>query len=142
MRRAPIQRIISMYATEQVTKQTESSSWFTSRTKWPYVHGDLYPKPNTALCDNDKLDFRGLLMKRCALILLLSMATVAQNSSTPSATPFDGKSWWNYVKVLADDNMEGRETGSAGLAGLRPTSSNSSRTTALNPLVATVTTNL
>ena len=79
------------------------------------VHGDLYPKPYTALCDNDKFDFRGLLMKRCALILLLSMATVAQNSSTPSATPFDGKSWWNYVKVLADDNMEGRETGSAGL---------------------------
>jgi Zn-dependent M28 family amino/carboxypeptidase len=30
-------------------------------------------------------------------------------------THFDGKTWWNYVKVLADDNMEGRETGSAGL---------------------------
>jgi Zn-dependent M28 family amino/carboxypeptidase len=28
---------------------------------------------------------------------------------------FDGKSWWEHVKVLADDNMEGRETGSAGL---------------------------
>jgi len=28
---------------------------------------------------------------------------------------FDGKTWWGYVKVLADDNMEGRETGSAGL---------------------------
>ena len=28
---------------------------------------------------------------------------------------FDGKSWWDYVKVLADDNMEGRETGSPGL---------------------------
>jgi Zn-dependent M28 family amino/carboxypeptidase len=28
---------------------------------------------------------------------------------------FDGKTWWDYVKVLADDNMEGRETGSAGL---------------------------
>src|ERR1700680_1766440 len=30
-------------------------------------------------------------------------------------THFDGKTWWDYVKVLADDNMEGRETGSAGL---------------------------
>jgi Zn-dependent M28 family amino/carboxypeptidase len=28
---------------------------------------------------------------------------------------FDGKTWWDYVKVLSDDNMEGRETGSAGL---------------------------
>jgi len=28
---------------------------------------------------------------------------------------FDGKTWWNYVKVLAADDMEGRETGSAGL---------------------------
>lgn len=28
---------------------------------------------------------------------------------------FDGKTWWDYVKVLADDNMEGRETGSEGL---------------------------
>jgi Zn-dependent M28 family amino/carboxypeptidase len=31
------------------------------------------------------------------------------------ATHFDGKSWWNYVKVLASDEMEGRETGSFGL---------------------------
>jgi hypothetical protein len=67
------------------------------------------------LCDNDEIDFRGLLMKRCALILLLSITTAAQNSSVPAAAPFDGKSWWNYVKVLADDNMEGRETGSEGL---------------------------
>src|SRR3984885_205906 len=36
--------------------------------------------------------------------------------SEPTApTHFDGKTWWDYVKVLADDNMEGRETGSAGL---------------------------
>jgi Zn-dependent M28 family amino/carboxypeptidase len=30
-------------------------------------------------------------------------------------THFDGKTWWNYVKILAADNMEGRETGSPGL---------------------------
>src|SRR5690242_10894824 len=34
---------------------------------------------------------------------------------TPAAPSFDGTSWWNYVKVLAADDMEGRETGSAGL---------------------------
>jgi hypothetical protein len=43
-------------------------------------------------------------------MLCLSLFSVAQ--SLPS---FDGKSWWDYVKVLADDNMEGRETGSPGL---------------------------
>ncbi|HZM09675.1 MAG TPA: hypothetical protein VFC15_05635, partial [Candidatus Limnocylindrales bacterium] len=54
-------------------------------------------------------------MYRCLLVLLLSITTAAQTSPAPSATAFDGKSWWNYVKVLADDNMEGRETGSEGL---------------------------
>src|ERR1051326_3762375 len=40
----------------------------------------------------------------------------AWESALPSAeTHFDGKSWWNYVKVLAADDMEGRETGSFGL---------------------------
>jgi Zn-dependent M28 family amino/carboxypeptidase len=28
---------------------------------------------------------------------------------------FDGKTWWSHVTVLAADDMEGRETGSAGL---------------------------
>jgi len=28
---------------------------------------------------------------------------------------FNGTTWWNYVKVLASDDMEGRETGSPGL---------------------------
>jgi hypothetical protein len=31
------------------------------------------------------------------------------------ARKFDGNAWWQHVKVLADDNMEGRETGSPGL---------------------------
>jgi Zn-dependent M28 family amino/carboxypeptidase len=43
--------------------------------------------------------------------LLLSLTTVAQDAQTH----FNGKTWWDYVKVLADDNMEGRETGSPGL---------------------------
>jgi len=54
-------------------------------------------------------------MKRCALILLLLIAIPTFAQSSPAASPFDGKSWWGYVKVLADDNMEGRETGSPGL---------------------------
>ena len=57
------------------------------------------------------------MLKRFLFLVLLSSALVAQNSPAPKAnTPnFDGKSWWDYVKVLADDNMEGRETGSEGL---------------------------
>jgi hypothetical protein len=44
--------------------------------------------------------------------LVLAAATGARQTST---TRFDGSSWWNYVKALADDNMEGRQTGSEGL---------------------------
>ena len=43
------------------------------------------------------------------------MLFVAQSASAQTGPTFDGKSWWEYVKVLADDNMEGRETGSPGL---------------------------
>ncbi len=42
-------------------------------------------------------------------------ALITGLSAEPSApTHFDGTTWWNHVKVLADDNTEGRETGSRG----------------------------
>jgi Zn-dependent M28 family amino/carboxypeptidase len=44
----------------------------------------------------------------CGLIVVVSFAQ-------ESPGHFDGKTWWDYVKVLAADNMEGRETGSPGL---------------------------
>jgi Zn-dependent M28 family amino/carboxypeptidase len=63
--------------------------------------------------------------------LILSVTAQAQPQSLPAAVEaksietgggastseeyFDGKVWWDYVKVLAADNMEGRETGSPGL---------------------------
>src|SRR5579872_3076605 len=47
-----------------------------------------------------------------AAILLVAICAFSQSGSP---THFNGKTWWDYVKVLADDNMEGRETGSAGL---------------------------
>jgi Zn-dependent M28 family amino/carboxypeptidase len=63
---------------------------------------------------------------------ILSVMAQAQPQSRPDAgkmiaadggaegaavaeTHFDGKAWWNYVKILAADDMEGRETGSPGL---------------------------
>jgi Zn-dependent M28 family amino/carboxypeptidase len=45
-------------------------------------------------------------------VLLLAASVLCQTSSP---APLDGKAWWDYVKVLADDNMDGRDTGSAGL---------------------------
>src|SRR5262245_8729440 len=47
-----------------------------------------------------------------AVCLLLAAAAVAQK---PAKLLFDGKTWWDHVKVVADDSMEGRETGSLGL---------------------------
>src|SRR5579859_4963684 len=47
-------------------------------------------------------------------LICLSLSASPLFAQTPKLH-FDGASWWDYVKVLADDNMEGRETGSAGL---------------------------
>src|SRR5579863_6473511 len=49
-----------------------------------------------------------MLRKFPALLLLLSAG------ATQAAEHFDGTTWWNTVKVLADDKFEGRETGSEG----------------------------
>lgn len=45
-------------------------------------------------------------------ILVLAGVAVAQQ---PPPKHFDGNTWWEHVKFLADDNLEGRETGSEGL---------------------------
>jgi hypothetical protein len=47
--------------------------------------------------------------------LAISLVALPALAQAPSQSHFDGKSWWDHVKVLADDNMEGRETGSPGL---------------------------
>ena len=43
------------------------------------------------------------------LTLLLAISAAAQ-----TASHFDGQSWWNHIKFLADDKLEGRDTGSRG----------------------------
>jgi Zn-dependent M28 family amino/carboxypeptidase len=43
------------------------------------------------------------------LALLSALSAAAQTSSH-----FDGQTWWNHIKVLADDKFEGRDTGSRG----------------------------
>jgi len=52
---------------------------------------------------------------RALFFLLIISSAFAQTSSQPGTPTFDGQSWWNYVKILAGDNMEGRDTGSEGL---------------------------
>jgi hypothetical protein len=47
--------------------------------------------------------------------LAFTIAARCGGAQQNAQTHFDGKSWWEYIKVLADDNMEGRETGSDGL---------------------------
>src|ERR1019366_5885223 len=53
------------------------------------------------------------LMKINALAPLLALSlTLPVAAQTPAH--FDGQSWWNQVKFLADDKLEGRDTGSRG----------------------------
>src|SRR5580693_5223801 len=57
-----------------------------------------------------------VIMKKSLVLFTLGFSvTVAAFAQQAAKNDFDGKTWWDYVKVLADDNMEGRETGSAGL---------------------------
>ncbi|MBS1866487.1 MAG: peptidase M28, partial [Acidobacteria bacterium] len=48
-------------------------------------------------------------------LFVISLFAFSAPAQTPPQSHFDGSSWWSHVKVLADDNMEGRETGSDGL---------------------------
>lgn len=51
--------------------------------------------------------------KLIAVLIFVAAVTLLYAENEPSH--FDGKTWWDYIKVLADDKMEGRETGSPGL---------------------------
>jgi hypothetical protein len=57
-----------------------------------------------------------IFMQKKTMPFLLVLSLVIGAFSQPAAQNyFDGQTWWQHVKVLAADNMEGRETGSAGL---------------------------
>src|SRR6266567_5202414 len=55
-------------------------------------------------------------MKSSFVLLLLICFVVFAGAQDSTPAGFDGKTWWDHVKVLAADDMEGRETGSPGLA--------------------------
>jgi peptidase M28-like protein len=49
-------------------------------------------------------------MKRITAAVVLMLATVAAGVAAPGR---DGKRWWSFVEMLANDDMQGRDTGSA-----------------------------
>ncbi|ABF43338.1 peptidase M28 [Candidatus Koribacter versatilis Ellin345] len=51
---------------------------------------------------------------RKEILLSSLLVAIAAGGQQTGPVAFDGKQWWTYVKVLADDNMEGRNTGSDG----------------------------
>ena len=55
----------------------------------------------------------GVMLKKFSLFVLI--AVIAPAFAQESQPSFDGKTWWEHIKVLAADNMEGRDTGSLGL---------------------------
>src|SRR2546429_6974471 len=56
------------------------------------------------------------MCKLCLVILLSACAAAVSAAQQTSAdSHFDGNSWWAHVKFLADDSLEGRDTGSEGL---------------------------
>jgi Zn-dependent M28 family amino/carboxypeptidase len=52
-------------------------------------------------------------LKIKTLLLLFALLSPISAIAQPTSV-FDGQSWWNHIKVLADDKLEGRDTGSRG----------------------------
>ena len=46
--------------------------------------------------------------------LTLSLALLLAFRASAQTSHFDGQTWWNHIKVIADDKLEGRDTGSRG----------------------------
>jgi Zn-dependent M28 family amino/carboxypeptidase len=53
--------------------------------------------------------------KQLFILILFFIPGLLYGQSPTSALPFDGNTWWTHVKFLADDSLEGRDTGSEGL---------------------------
>jgi Zn-dependent M28 family amino/carboxypeptidase len=54
---------------------------------------------------------------RISLLLfftLFARLVLSQQPQSSSVHHFNGQTWWDHVKVLADDKLEGRDTGSPG----------------------------
>src|SRR5216684_2588093 len=59
--------------------------------------------------------FGGTMLRKSLSSMLIAVSLLSAFAKQDSRPSFDGKTWWEHVKVLAADNMEGRDTGSPGL---------------------------
>lgn len=50
-----------------------------------------------------------------SILVFLVLAAIVTAQQPSANSHFDGQSWWSHVKYLADDSLEGRDTGSEGL---------------------------
>src|ERR1700730_13040729 len=60
----------------------------------------------------EPFDVGGFMKHKAIISTLVLLLTVSSNAQTVSH--FNGETWWDHVKVLADDKLEGRDTGSRG----------------------------
>jgi Zn-dependent M28 family amino/carboxypeptidase len=81
---------------------------------WPFNHA-LNAQSCYYLLFSTKRYGESSSMKNTILVFVICALLCLPGYSQEQTSHFDGNSWWNYVKVLAADNMEGRETGSPGL---------------------------
>jgi len=58
---------------------------------------------------------RGTMLRKSLSSMLIAVSLLSAFAKQDSRPSFDGKTWWEHIKVLAADNMEGRDTGSPGL---------------------------
>ncbi len=55
------------------------------------------------------------MCKSLLAILMFLQSVLILHAQQPVPKHFDGKTWWEHIKVVADDRFEGRDTGSEGL---------------------------
>jgi Zn-dependent M28 family amino/carboxypeptidase len=55
------------------------------------------------------------MCKSLLVILTFLQSALILHAQQPVPKYFDGKTWWEHIKVVADDRLEGRDTGSEGL---------------------------
>src|ERR1019366_9878732 len=82
--------------------------WFARKTPLSEV-----TSLHAASCYSRNLRHMRHIMKTRSSTLLLALL-FAISAAAQTASHFDGQTWWNHIKVLADDKLEGRDTGSRG----------------------------
>jgi len=55
------------------------------------------------------------MCKSLLAILMFLQSVLILHAQQPVPKHFDGKTWWEHIKMVADDRFEGRDTGSEGL---------------------------